>query len=195
MTESGPPGGGGCPIVVATILRAAGETGVQTYFSELRRTMAERGRDVPVVTPFAVNPALVTPVFAVRRVVDPLSGAASVWWYRHWHGVFLTRALRQALDGREATVVYAQCPVSARAAIEARGDRRRPVVMMVNYNLSQADEWADKGRIVPGGRLYWAIVATERSVLPRLDGIVYASQFSRDQVTARIPEVDRKSVV
>lgn len=178
-----------CPIVVATILRPTGETGIQTYCAELRRAMAARGTDVPIVTPFAASPLVVTPVFAVRRVVDPLSGAASVWWYRHWHQVFLTSALRRELAGRPPSVVYAQCPVSALGAMEARVDGNHRVVMMVNYNVSQAEEWADKGKIVRGGRLHRWITDTERRVLPRLDGIVFASEFSRVEVTAGVPEV------
>ena len=189
MTRPPAENGVPCPLVVATILRPVGETGIQTYVSELRRVMAARGRVVPLVTPFAASPALVAPVFGVRRLLDPLSGTASVWWYRQWHRRLLTRALRGVLDGPRQQVIYAQCPLSALAAMEARATRRQPVVMMVNYNLSQADEWAEKRRIPYGGRLYRAIVATERRVLPALDGIVYASQFSRGQVPPRVPEL------
>jgi glycosyltransferase involved in cell wall biosynthesis len=123
-------------------------------------------------------------------MIDPLSGPLSVWWYRHWHGRFLELALRPEL-GREAghVVVYAQCPVSAAAAIAARRSKDQRVVMAVHFNVSQADEWVDKGKLSRGDRVYRHIKSFEDRVLPQLDGIVYVSEFMRGELEERFPQL------
>jgi glycosyltransferase involved in cell wall biosynthesis len=179
-------------VVVATLMRPTGETGVQTHFNGLLRYLERHEARASRVTPFSAPGILVYPVFGARRVIDPLSGPLSVWWYRRWHASFLRLALsRELAKAGSSTVVYAQCPVSAAVALEARRVRDQRVIMAVHFNVSQADEWADKGRIRTGGRLHRSITAFEERVLPRLDGIVYVSKFMRDVLEARVPAVRR----
>lgn len=178
-----PPG-----VVIATIMRARGGTGLQTYVDSLARYLREAERPVSVVSPFSYPLPAVAPVFAVRRMIDPLAPAASVWWYRYWHYVFLRLALRRQLaewarTGRPV-VVYAQCPLSAKAALEARTTTGQRVVMAVHYNGSQADEWVGRGKIAVDGALYRSIKLLERTVIPQLDGVVYPSRFVQRQVEA-----------
>ena len=97
------------PIVIASMMREHGETGVQTHVRAVRDWLVAQGRNVRLVTPFSNSRALVYPVFAVRRLIDRLHKPSSVKWYRHWHAVFLRRALRRQLAGGEPCVVYAQC--------------------------------------------------------------------------------------
>jgi glycosyltransferase involved in cell wall biosynthesis len=59
--------------------------------------------------------------------------------------------------------------------------------MAVHFNESQADEWAEKGKIRLGGAYFEAIRAMEAEVLPRLDGLVFVSRFMRDRLFERIP--------
>jgi glycosyltransferase involved in cell wall biosynthesis len=177
-------------VVIATLMRPTGETGVQTHFNGVLRLLERGGGTGTLVTPFSAPRGLVYPVFAARRLVDPLSGPASVWWYRHWHAQSLRYALRRELVAHaDGVVVYAQCPVSAAVALDARRDELQRVVMVVHFNTSQADEWAGKGRIRVGDRLYRRIKAFEERVLPRLDGIVYVSDFMREQLEERIPSL------
>ncbi len=173
------------PVIVATIMRPEGETGVQTHFNAFAAYLAARGDHCRVVTPFDLPRALVVPTFGVRRVLDRLSGPASVWWYRFWHALLLWAALRLRLRGDE--VIYAQCPLSAAAALRARRSAQQRVCMVVHFNVSQADEWAEKGKIAPGGTLYRGIQALEAQVLPRLDALVYVSAFMRERLQERIP--------
>jgi glycosyltransferase involved in cell wall biosynthesis len=176
-------------VIVATIFREGGETGVHTHFGQLRGYLEGHGTEVGVVTPFSWNKALTYPVFAPRLVLRHVSPAAAVMWYRHWHEAFLYRALRQRLaDGREQ-VVYAQGPLEARAALRARRGPRQRVIMAVHFRSSQADEHAEPGReIKRDGALYRSMRRAERDVILRVDGLVYVSGWARDALLGWLPE-------
>lgn len=111
-------------------------------------------------------------------------------WYRTGHEGFLRNALRRHLATAEETIVYAQCPVSARAALRARRGPHQPVVMAVHFNPSQADEWVIWRKIKKGGRAYAAIRRMEADVIPRLDGIVYVCHQARDALTSWLPQAN-----
>lgn len=174
-------------VVLATIMRRVGGTGVQTHTSTFERYLQSSGRPATVINPFDARSPLVKPVFAVRYGIDPLSDTGSLWWYRHWHERYLRIALRNHLrSGQQDRVIYAQCPVSASAALRVR--THQPVVLAVHFNLSHADEWAnDKGKISEGGRFYRSIREFEARVLSQVDGIVYVSDFMRGVLQHRLP--------
>jgi glycosyltransferase involved in cell wall biosynthesis len=176
-------------VIVATIFREDGETGVHTHFGQLRGYLERHGTTVSVVTPFSRNRTLTYPVFAPRLVLRHASPPAAVVWYRHWHEVFLYRALRQRLaDGREQ-VIYAQGPLEAKAALRARRGPRQRVIMAVHFRASQADEHAEPGReIKRGGALYRAMRRAEREVILHVDGLVYVSGWARDALLGWLPE-------
>jgi glycosyltransferase involved in cell wall biosynthesis len=111
-----------------------------------------------------------------------------VVWYRHWHEVFLYKALRRCLAGAGPCVVYAQGPLAARAALRARRGPNQRVVMAVHFRISQADEWADKELIGHDGRVFRSIRQAEREVIPRVDGLVYVSQWGQDALLSWLPE-------
>jgi glycosyltransferase involved in cell wall biosynthesis len=180
-------------IVIATILNEHGPTGVQTHFHAFRRYLDENGRPSVLVTPFDAPKWLVYPVFGIRKVIDPVSGPGSVWWYRFWHAIFLRTALRTALSQTPNCVVYAQCPLSARAALKARQTSEQQVIMAVHFNGSQADEWFEKGKIGRNGIVARAIRTLESTVLPLLDGIVYVSRFMKRELESRIPRLEELS--
>jgi glycosyltransferase involved in cell wall biosynthesis len=175
------------PLVIATMLREEGITGVHTHVRQLRRYLDESGTPARLVTPFSWGRGLTVPVFGVRRVLERGSRPAGVFWYRHWHEVFLRRALRQHLAEVDACVVYAQDPLAARAALRARRGPHQQVVLAVHFRISQADEWADKEQIKPGGRLFRAMRELERDVIPRVDRLVYVSSWGRDALHSWLP--------
>lgn len=175
------------PVVVATLLRTTGGTGVQTHFGELARYLDAEGLPCSVVTPFAAGGLVRDAVFGVRKVLAPVSGAASVAWYRSWHRIFLERALRRRLSGAGDVVVYCQCPVSALAALRARRGSSQPVVMAVHFWVSQADEWAGKGELAPGGRVFRAIRRLERRAISAVDGVVFVSEAARRDLWTPVP--------
>lgn len=178
---------GEVPVVVATVLRCTGGTGVQTHFGEFVRFLDRQGVPCSVLTPFSAGGLLRDAVFAVRRVLAPLSGATSVAWYRTWHRLFLQRALHRELAGAGDVVIYCQCPVSAAAALRARRGPSQPVVMAVHFWVSQADEWAGKGEIVREGRVFRSIRRLERRVIGEVDGVVFVSEAARRDLWATVP--------
>lgn len=180
------------PILVATIMRPVGASGVQTHVREFCESLATRGTRPQLITPYSWGGPLSVPVFGVRPLLlDPVSGAASVAWYRYWHYVFLRRALKRELARLGSVVVYAQCPLSALAALDVRRDPSQRVVVAIHFDVSQADEWAGMGRLRRGGHVYNRIAELERQVLPRVDGIVYVSESARRGVATHVSGVEQ----
>lgn len=182
------PGGASPPVVIATILRGDGITGVDTHIRQARRYLAECGTPCELVTPFSWGRLLTYPVFGLRSLVlERVSPPAAVAWYLHWHETFLRNALRRHLAGAGDCVVYAQDPLAARAALRTRRPGQR-VVMAVHLRVSMADEWADKRRIGRDGTVFRAIRRAEREAIPRVDGLVYVSRWARDALLSWLPE-------
>lgn len=152
-----------------------------------RRYLEGEGRSAPVLTPFQANPLLLYPLLALRRFIEPLNGPLAVLWYRAWHSRLLGTVLSRHLAPGRSCVVYAQCPLSAWAALRARKNGCQRVVLVVHFNRSQAIEWAEKGMIRRQGAVYYAIRKMEREVLPRLDGVVYVSNFMKRRLERDIP--------
>ncbi len=180
---------GSLPLVIASILRGEGITGVHTHIRQLRRYLEECGIASRLVTPFSWGRLLTYPVFGFRPLVlERCSGPASVVWYRYWHEVFLRKALRRCLAELGNCAVYAQGPVEAGAALRARRGPHQRVVMVVHFQTSQADEWAHKNQIQRDGIVFRAIRRFERKVIPRTDGLMYVSQSARKGLLSWLPE-------
>jgi hypothetical protein len=165
------------PLIIASMLREDGITGVHTHVRQFRQYLGRLKVDAPVVTPFLWNRALTVPVFGLRLAVGRCSGAAG---YRHWHEVFLNYALRRRLAEVGECVVYAQGPLAARAALRARRGQHQRVILAVHFRISQSDEWADKKQIKRDGTVFRRIRQAEREIIPQVDGIVYVSRWARD---------------
>ena len=178
-------------IIVATVLRPQGETGVQSHLNTAIAFAKQEGVGIELATPFGVNKALVYPVFGLRKLVEPFSSSLGLWWYMRGHRALLQYYLRRRLRlYPHGVIVYAQDLQSAYAAVELRRNGWPiEVVWMVHQNISVADEFAAKGNITEGGWLYKDIVRIERHVLPRVDRLLFPSLFMRDQVTSRTPEI------
>jgi glycosyltransferase involved in cell wall biosynthesis len=177
------------PLVIATILRGDGITGVDTHIRQVRRYLEECGQASTLVTPFSWGRLLTYPVFGLRSLaLQPISRAAGVAWYLYWHEVFLRNGLRRHLAQAGDCVVYTQDPLAARAALRTRRGPHQRVVMAVHLRISMADEWADKKQISHGGAVFRAIRRVERTVIPQLDGLVYVSRWARDALLSWLPE-------
>jgi glycosyltransferase involved in cell wall biosynthesis len=183
------------PVIIAMVARERGITGVHTHVRQLRSYAGRHGEPPEVVTPHTWAqsgrwwraPVLV-PAFGARVVLERVHGPANVWWYRTAHELALRAALRRTLAQQGPCVVYAQCPVAARAALDARTGPHQRVVLAVHFRISQADEWADKGQIERDGEVYRWIRDTERSVIPRVDGLVFVSAWARHALLEWLPE-------
>jgi len=121
-------------VVVATLLRPQGDTGVQTHFNVFSDYLKENGIRISIATPFSYPKWIVYPIFGVRKALDPLSGAGSVWWYRYWHYIFLREVLKGVgpSEGGKGVAYYAQCPLSAKACLEVRRSPSQRVFLAVH---------------------------------------------------------------
>jgi glycosyltransferase involved in cell wall biosynthesis len=185
------------PIIITSLAREQGITGVHTHVLQLREFLARCDVDVTQVTPHSwaggspVRRLTLGAVFGLRLLLEPVYGPAHVWSYRTFHEWFLRRALRSHLAGLGSCVIYAQCPPSARAALAARAGPHQRVVLAVHFRISQSDEWADKGHIARGGRLYRSIRGLERDTLLAVDGLVFVSSWGRSALFEWMPEAAR----
>ena len=180
---------GELPVVIATIFRTNDGTGVHTHIRQLGQYLDERQVNVTVVTPISRNRMLAYFIFAPRLVLQFLSKPASVVWYRYWHERFLRSALRRCLARLDGCVVYAQGPIEAHAALRARRGEYQRVIMAVHFRASQADEYAEPGReLKPDGTVFRRIKEFERAVIPRVDGMVYVSQWARNALLSWLPD-------
>lgn len=180
------------PVIIATIFPEDGTTGVHTHFRQLSWVLKPQGTQVRVVTPFSWARPLTYFAFAPRLLLQYVSPPASVIWYRHWHEVFLYKALRRDLSKIGSCVVYAQGPLEARAALHARTGPHQRVVMAVHFRASQADEYAEPGReIRRGSSIFKAIRQAERETILQLDGIVYVAKWAQSALSSWLPEVER----
>jgi glycosyltransferase involved in cell wall biosynthesis len=176
------------PLVIATMHRADGITGVQTHVRQFRQYLESCGLTSSLVTPFSWGGPLAFPVFAPRLALARLSGPASVVWHAYWHEVFLRNALRRRLAGGEPCIIYAQGPLAARAALRARRGRHQSVIMAIHFRVSQADEWVDKDLIKRDGSVFRQFRRVEREVIPQLDGLVPVTKWARDALLTWLPE-------
>jgi glycosyltransferase involved in cell wall biosynthesis len=172
-------------VIIASLMREHGSTGLQTHVRAVRAVLGATGRDCTLVTPFDAPLWQIAPVFGTGKLMRPVWPAANVAWHDHWHVYYLARLLRQRLADGRPCILYAQCPPSARAALAARKNTRQRVVLVVHFNVSQADEWVGKGMIKREGSMYRSIRKREDEVLTRVDGLVFVSDYMRRQVALR----------
>lgn len=175
------------PLIIATILREKGVTGVHTHVHQFRQYLEAKDYSVILMTPFSRQPRFASLVFAANFMLKRSSGSAAVAWYLFWHEVFLRRALRRHLATQGNCIVYAQSPAAARAALRARTGAHQRVIMAVHFTASGADEFASE-HIKHGGKLFHAIRRMERSAILKLDGIVYVSKSSQRSLLEWLPE-------
>lgn len=167
-------------IVIATLEPVRGETGVQTHSRTLHAGLTTAGQPCVLQTPLA-HTRLWVPVFAVRPLLlKRVSPTLSTWWLRHWHEAALRGGIIDATRGRNVAAVVAQCPVSARAALDARERLGRDfaVAMVCHFNYSEATEYRDKGEL-KSQRYFDSILAQEKRVLESVDHVVYVSGWAR----------------
>lgn len=176
------------PLVIATLHRPQGSTGVQTHVQELLQHLERSGRTATLLTPFSWGGPLSIPVFGPRLILSRVSASAGIMWHRHWHEVFLRNALRNHLGRLGDCIIYAQGPLAARAAMKARQGPHQRVVMAVHFRVSQADEYVESRQIKRGGWVFRQIRQVEREVIPRLDGAVSVTKWARDALLDWLPD-------
>jgi len=142
--------------------------------------LSAAGVDATLVNPFCGSRKWLA-VFAARPLV--LKHINKTWatrWHRHWHEVALRENLVRQFHRRVPNAVLAQCPVSARAALDARQrvGGHFPITMVCHFNFSEATEWRDQGEL-SDDRTFNAVLSYEKSVMEAVDQVVYVSNWAR----------------
>lgn len=179
-------------LLIATLMTPRGWCGVQTHFNAIATLAAESGMPVTIVGPHGANRWLRRIPGAVGRVVNRVNREHAVLWNRAFARRFLQIQLRRALVAlpKQAAVIYAQDPLSALAALDLRREGFRfRLVAVVHFNISEAYETQLAGISREGSCLWHSLMATEQAALPRVDAIVFVSNFMRRAVLERLPEL------
>jgi glycosyltransferase involved in cell wall biosynthesis len=174
-------------VVIATVARPSGDTGVHTHSRTLREGLIAAGFDCQLATPFDGSRKWL-PIFAARRaILDPFNRTWGTRWYRHWHMAALRENLLRSLQARAADGVIAQCPLSAHAALDVRQQlgHQFPIAMVCHFNYSEATEYRDKGEL-SDRRAFEKLLAFEKDVMESVDQVIYVSAWAR-----RVVEQDR----
>jgi len=178
-------------IYIVTVLEPRGETGVQTHFNAFADFAQSNQVQVNIITPGQVNRVMRG---TLRRI-----GVLVGWCNREW-GILCTRwiqytlllwqlhsRLRHCREGKR--IIYAQDPLSAKVALHLRDiGHALEVALVTHFNISQAREVIEKGYAKEGSLLYRHFVKLEREVLPRVDRLLFPSDFMRQQVQSRLPD-------
>jgi len=170
-------------VCIATINRPEGDTGVHTHTRMLASGLDAAGVRCDVVSAFDAGAAWL-PIFAVRPLLlKRINSTASTLWHRRWHMAALRTALRRHVKSKTPDIIVAQCPVSARAALDMRDETggKFPVVLVCHFNHSEAAEYREKGEL-SGEDRYRDMLAFEDRVLEEVDRIIYVSSWARGNV-------------
>lgn len=177
------------PIHVATLHRPGDLIGgIQKHYTVFAAEARKCGHTVDVLTPFHTPKLLWLVLLGIGKALVGLSKPLHAWWYEYTRLHLLKRALAGHVSSHAPSIIYAQDPVSAEAALHLKA-RGYPVevVSAVHFNLSTADEWVGKGYLKRGGWLYRRMLVRDARVLPRLDRLVFVSHFMEQQVRRRLP--------
>jgi glycosyltransferase involved in cell wall biosynthesis/O-antigen/teichoic acid export membrane protein len=184
--------GGGALLYVATQLTPRGETGVQTHFCQLQDYLHQRQIPVQLITPSRAPVLLRAIAGAVRRILGIFSKGAARSASDTMGRWLLEFQMDSKLPRNGEWTVYAQCPPSALAAMRRRHLESQQVVLVVHFNISQAEEMADRGLIERGGPIYRRVIQEEEQALLGVDRIVYVSKFMQSCLVDRIPGLAAK---
>ena len=177
-------------ILVASLLPEQGYCGVQTHARAVIGFARKQGYEARLVEPHQTSRWVRLPSSLVTRALRRTDPERAVIWHREWAERFLRARLRSKLDALrdQPVVIYAQDPLSARAALALRdaGYRFR-LVAVLHFNISEAYEHQLNGFTREEGALWRALMRVEREVLPRIDKVIFVSDYMRRIVQSRNP--------
>lgn len=177
-------------IIVASLMRLEGATGVQTHMREFLSYLCAQKLPCEIATPFhALTVPLLVFLIAVRHGLERVWKPGAVALYRSGYAVLLWLRLWILMRRHADCVIYAQCPVSASVALRVCRHASQRVVLVVHFNVSQADEWIGKGMLDRGSWLDRRIRALELSVLQRVHGMVFVSAFMQRELSQTWPGI------
>ncbi|WP_446809599.1 glycosyltransferase family 4 protein [Methylomonas sp. 2BW1-5-20] len=177
-------------LIVITLMASQGETGVQTHFNTILDAAKKLDLECQLIYPY--DPRVRVPrkfVTLMARLLRTINKEWAVLWTRWTHYYLIRYLLRQSLRViAESVAIYAQDPLSARAALMERKPGNR-VVTVAHFNISESYEVLTKGLTVEGGCLYKHFQENEAYTLPRVDKIIFVSAFMQKLVNERLPSI------
>jgi len=177
-------------LLVASLMREQGGCGVQTHFRAIMAYAQQQGHDAQLAEPHLLSPWVRRLPGLLTRMLQRFDAQRSVLLQRIFAERFLRAVLRcrlRKLAGR-VVVIYAQDPLSARAALALRREGYRfRLVAVLHFNISEAYEFQLHGLTREGGPLWRSLMRLEQEVLPQLDKLIFVSDYMRRIVLARNP--------
>lgn len=178
--------------MIVTVMMSRGTTGVQTHFNAIADYAATQGLRASIIEPHQANRWLRKIHGVVGRLLNRINLEQGVLLDRIVANRFLKSLLRDALSAaqHETVIVYAQDPLSAKAALDLRREGFKfRLVGVIHYNISEAEEYVEKGIAKMSGSLWRNLMRNERNVLTKLDQIIFVSAFMQQVVGARLHEL------
>lgn len=176
-------------LIVATLMPPQGETGVQTHFNAILKAAAQRGIESQLAHPYADQLLIGRKAAAiVARLIKLINPEWFVVWNRWSHYFLLKQRLKDLLKNDNDAVIYAQDPLSCRAALAVRTARQR-VVCVAHFNISEAYEVQTKGLGLETGPLCRHLQTNEAQTLPKADKLIFVSAYMQALVNDRLPTI------
>lgn len=178
-------------LIVVSMLKGDGASGVETHINAIVERAAAAGVSARFMSAQTDKDWRRRLQGVRRRALSVVDRERAHCVERDADAGQLERKLRAAFraSGGAPVTVYAQDPLSARAAMRARGGRAVRIVMTVHFNVSEAHELAERGLAAPNSALWEHTAAIERDVLSRVDHLIFVSAFMRDIVIKREPRL------
>ncbi|MFN8037027.1 MAG: glycosyltransferase family 4 protein [Acidimicrobiia bacterium] len=168
--------------------------GVQVHCDHVREVFEQAGHEVIVVTPFDAPWLLPVLGAGTTRLLRPLGPGVYERWRRIWHawliGLELRRQSSRFLAPGPPVVFYAQCALTADAALRWRRPGTR-VALGMHSAVNEADELWERGLCEPGSFLYSSLVDFDQEIIPRVDGIVLVSRWRQVELYRTLPMTRR----
>lgn len=175
-------------VIIVTLLSQTTGTGVEVHCNQITEAAVKQGYNIhsvnPYIAPFIRRKISRAFIRLARFLGDEY--ADLVW---RWSAYYLLKiSIRKLLKEKSGNVVfYAQDPLSAKAAIDSRKSEKQYVSIVVHFNNSEAQEYIDKGITNKDSMLYRDLVKTEAYSFPRVDKIIYVSEYMKKIVEGRFP--------
>lgn len=180
-------------LIIASLLNGKGPTGVEMHFHNLISEARANGIDGLLITPFSTERMARRLGNLVTRALKLCSREQAEIFSRWAAGKLIEKNLHEALSNHagtaQALTIYAQDPVSAKTALKVRKTKNCRVVTVIHYNFSEANEFVLKGHARKDGPLWRSAMSIERQTLPQVDQIIFVSEFMRNAVAERLPEI------
>jgi glycosyltransferase involved in cell wall biosynthesis len=170
-------------VVIATVERPDGDTGIHVHTRVLMDGLKRAGVQVELANPFSAS-AIWLPFFAIRKFgLKQINPTWGLRWYRHWHFAAVRQSLMRLAAQQPVDVIVAQCPLSARAAMEVRQrlNQKFRIAMVCHFNYSEATEYREKGELTDPAA-FDRMIQQEAATMQNVDQVIYVSNWARTVV-------------